>query len=39
MEMAAKTWNGQWWVQGGGGAVWDSIVYDSEFNRVYNRYR
>jgi quinohemoprotein ethanol dehydrogenase len=35
MEMAAKTWSGQWWVQGGGGAVWDSIVYDPEFNRIY----
>src|SRR5262249_38823324 len=27
LEMAAKTWSGQWWLQGGGGAVWDSIVY------------
>jgi quinohemoprotein ethanol dehydrogenase len=35
MEMAAKTWSGQWWTQGGGGAVWDSIVYDPEFNRIY----
>ena len=35
MEWAAKTWSGEWWVQGGGGAVWDSIVYDPEFNRVY----
>jgi PQQ-dependent dehydrogenase (methanol/ethanol family) len=28
MEMAAKTWNGEWWLTGGGGTVWDSIVYD-----------
>ncbi len=28
MEMAAKTWNGQWWKPGGGGAVWDSVAYD-----------
>ena len=35
MEWAAKTWSGQWWLQGGGGAVWDSIVYDPEFNRIY----
>jgi quinohemoprotein ethanol dehydrogenase len=28
MEMAAKTWNGEWWKTGGGGTVWDSIVYD-----------
>ena len=25
---AAKTWNGEWWKLGGGGTVWDSIVYD-----------
>jgi quinohemoprotein ethanol dehydrogenase len=32
--MAAKTWTGNpddW----GGGSVWDSIVYDPDFNRVY----
>lgn len=28
MEMAAQTWNGEWWQTGGGGTVWDSIVYD-----------
>jgi len=32
---AAKTWNGEWWKQGGGGTVWDSIVYDPELNLVY----
>ncbi|MBX5460045.1 MAG: PQQ-dependent dehydrogenase, methanol/ethanol family [Steroidobacteraceae bacterium] len=35
MEWAAKTWDGEWWKQGGGGTAWDSIVYDPEFNRVY----
>jgi len=35
MAMAAKTWSGQWWHWGGGGAVWDSITYDPELNRVY----
>jgi quinohemoprotein ethanol dehydrogenase len=35
MAMAAKTWSGQWWKSGGNGSVWDSIVYDPEFNRVY----
>lgn len=35
MAMAAKTWAGKWWVQGGGGAVWDSIVFDPELNRIY----
>jgi len=35
MEMAARTWSGEWWVQGGGGAAWDSMVYDPELNQVY----
>lgn len=35
MEMAAKTWHGQWWKLGGGGTVWHAIVYDPEFDRVY----
>jgi PQQ-dependent dehydrogenase (methanol/ethanol family) len=32
---AAKTWTGEWWRQGGGGTVWDSITYDRELDRVY----
>ena len=36
MEMAAKTWKGtDWWEFGGGGTVWNSIVYDPDFNNVY----
>ncbi len=35
MEMAAKAWSGEYWMQGGGGAAWDSMVYDPELNRVY----
>ena len=35
MEMAAKTWNGEWWSMGGGGTVWDSISYDPELDLVY----
>ncbi len=36
MEMAAKTWKGgAWWEIGGGGTVWNSIVYDPDFNTVY----
>lgn len=36
MEMAAKTWKGgNWWEIGGGGTVWNSIVYDPEFDSVY----
>ena len=35
LNEAAKTWNGQWWLMGGGGTVWNSIVYDPDFNQVY----
>jgi quinohemoprotein ethanol dehydrogenase len=36
MAMAAKTWRGKWWrFGGGGGAVWNSMTYDPQFNRLY----
>ena len=35
MEMAAKTWKGQWWKYGGGGTAWNAMTYDPEFNRIY----
>ena len=36
MELAAETWKGgSWWEFGGGGTVWNSIVYDPDFNSVY----
>src|SRR5258708_747591 len=35
MEMAAKTWNGEWWKLGGGGTTWDAISYDPDLNLVY----
>ncbi len=36
LAKAVKSWFGnKWWLQGGGGAVWDSIVYDPELNRLY----
>jgi quinohemoprotein ethanol dehydrogenase len=35
MPMAAKTWTGEWWTHGGGGAVWNAMTYDPEFNRIY----
>jgi quinohemoprotein ethanol dehydrogenase len=35
LEKAAKTWTGQWWQYGGGGTVWDSIVYDPELDLLY----
>lgn len=34
-ELAAKTWNGEWWKFGGGGTVWDSMVYDPELDYLY----
>ncbi|MFT4519673.1 MAG: quinohemoprotein ethanol dehydrogenase [Halioglobus sp.] len=34
-EMAAKTWTGEWWEWGGGGTVWDSMVYDPELDLMY----
>jgi PQQ-dependent dehydrogenase (methanol/ethanol family) len=34
-EIAAPTWNGEYWTIGGGGTVWDAIVYDPELDLVY----
>ena len=34
MAKAAETWNGEWWKWGGGGTVWDAIVYDADFDQV-----
>ncbi|MEQ8860515.1 MAG: PQQ-dependent dehydrogenase, methanol/ethanol family [Pseudomonadales bacterium] len=35
MEMAAKTWTGEWWKMGGGGNAWHGFTYDPEFDAVY----
>mgnify|MGYP000527746436 CR=1 FL=1 len=35
LEEAAKSWSGEWWKAGGGGTVWDSIVYDPELDQLY----
>src|SRR5688500_6050836 len=35
MEMAVATWTGEWWRNGGGGTVWDSVSYDPELGLVY----
>jgi quinohemoprotein ethanol dehydrogenase len=35
MEMAAKTWAGQWWKFGGGADVWNSISCDPEQQTVF----
>jgi quinohemoprotein ethanol dehydrogenase len=34
MEMAAKTWTGEWWKFGGGGNTWNGITYDPEFDQL-----
>lgn len=34
MEMAAKTWTGEWWKVGGGGNAWNGVTYDPDFNTV-----
>ncbi|MEO5924170.1 MAG: PQQ-dependent dehydrogenase, methanol/ethanol family [Bryobacteraceae bacterium] len=33
-EEAAKTWTGDWAKYGGGGSVWDGLVYDPELNLI-----
>ena len=36
LEEASKTWKGgEWWKIGGGGTVWNTIVYDPDFNNLY----
>jgi quinohemoprotein ethanol dehydrogenase len=35
MKKAAETWDGTWWKNGGGGAVWDGLAYDPEAELVY----
>jgi len=36
MEMARATWSGdEYWKQGGGGTVWDSMAYDPELDLLY----
>lgn len=36
MELARSTWFGdQYYKQGGGGTVWDSMAYDPELNQLY----
>lgn len=34
-DKAGKTWFGEYWKTGGGGTVWDSIVYDQELDQLY----
>ncbi|MCB2015704.1 MAG: PQQ-dependent dehydrogenase, methanol/ethanol family [Sphingobium sp.] len=35
MQMAAKTWSGEWWRWGGGGTPWNAMTFDEEMNRLY----
>ena len=35
LKIAAQTWAGNFWEFGGGGTVWDGIVYDPKLNLVY----
>ncbi len=35
MEMAAETWQGEWWLLGGGGTAWDSMAYDPDLGLLY----
>ena len=35
MQRAAKTWGGDFFKNGGGGAVWDGFAYDPDANLVY----
>lgn len=32
---AAKTWSGEWWKDGGGGTVWNSLSYDPDLGLLY----
>lgn len=35
MKIARPTWNGEFWKQGGGGTVWDSMAYDPDLDLLY----
>jgi quinohemoprotein ethanol dehydrogenase len=35
LEQAAKTWSGEWWKNGGGATVWDTIAYDPQLDLLY----
>ncbi|MDE2410272.1 MAG: PQQ-dependent dehydrogenase, methanol/ethanol family, partial [Sphingomonadales bacterium] len=34
-KAALPTWSGRWFEYGGGGTVWDAIVYDPELRQLY----
>lgn len=35
VEAQRTTWSGDWWTLGGGGTVWDAIVFDPESNLLF----
>jgi quinohemoprotein ethanol dehydrogenase len=35
VEMAAKTWSGEWWTIGAGGNAWDGFAHDPELDLFY----
>ena len=35
MRHAAATWSGEWWKAGGGGTVWDAILFDPETDLIF----
>ena len=35
LEMAAKTWHGEWWKVFGGGTVWNALTYDPDLELLY----
>lgn len=35
LKRAAQTWSGEWWKDGGGGTVWNSLSYDPQLGLVY----
>lgn len=35
LEMAARTWTGEWWKYGGGGTAWDGMAYDPDADLLY----
>jgi len=35
LKKAAETWTGEWWKNGGGATVWDSMAYDPDLDLLY----
>jgi alcohol dehydrogenase (cytochrome c)/quinohemoprotein ethanol dehydrogenase len=35
LESAARSWSGQWWLDGGGATVWNAFSYDPKLDLLY----